>query len=43
MTVGEVEPPHRLGLRVELPLGIVNDEHVVLQPAAGGRTLVRFN
>lgn len=43
MTVGEVEPPHLLGLRVELPLGIVNDERVVLQPADEGRTLIRFN
>ncbi len=39
-----VDPAHRwIDLRVRLPFGIVNDEHVTLSPTAGGDTLVRFN
>jgi ligand-binding SRPBCC domain-containing protein len=43
MRVGEVDAERRrLGLLVELPFGIVNDEMITLADAGGGRTLVRF-
>jgi uncharacterized protein YndB with AHSA1/START domain len=33
---------HRLRFRVDLPLGLVNDETVTITDAGDGRTLVRF-
>jgi uncharacterized protein YndB with AHSA1/START domain len=39
-----LDPNRRwIDLRVNLPLGVVNDEHVTLTPADDGGTLVRFN
>jgi ligand-binding SRPBCC domain-containing protein len=37
--------PHRrwIDLRVDLPLGVVNQEHVTLSETKEGGTLVRFN
>jgi ligand-binding SRPBCC domain-containing protein len=32
-----------IDLRVSLPFGVVNEEHVILTETKGGGTLVRFN
>jgi len=43
ITVREVDPErHRVGFRVALPFGVVNDEVMTLTEAGEGRTLVRF-
>lgn len=42
--VADKDPQSRwIDLRVSLPFGIVNHEHVTLTETAGGGTLVRFN
>jgi hypothetical protein len=42
--VGEVDPQRRwIDLKVYLPLGIDNHEHVTLTETKEGGTLVRFN
>jgi uncharacterized protein YndB with AHSA1/START domain len=43
MDVGKPEPPRLLPLRVQLPFGIVNNEHVVLMPLDPTRTRVTLN
>jgi len=43
ISVREVDPErHRVGFRVALPFGVVNDEVMTLTEAGEGRTLVRF-
>lgn len=42
-TIGEVTPPRSLALTVRLPFGVVNHEHVVLQPLSERQTRVTFN
>jgi uncharacterized protein YndB with AHSA1/START domain len=41
--VGAVEPERSLELKVHLPFGVVNHEHVVLSPVDEERTRVTFN
>jgi uncharacterized protein YndB with AHSA1/START domain len=41
-TVREVQPPHTLGLFIELPLGITNDAVIHLSPMGAGRCRVTF-
>jgi ligand-binding SRPBCC domain-containing protein len=44
LEVKGVDPDRRwLDLRIDLPFGIVNDEHVTLTETRSGGTLVRFN
>jgi hypothetical protein len=46
LTIGvrDMDPQRRwVDLRVDLPLGLVNDEHITLTPTEAGDTLVRFN
>jgi ligand-binding SRPBCC domain-containing protein len=42
--VGELDPGRRwIDLRVRLPFGVVNHEHITLAETEAGGTLVRFN
>jgi uncharacterized protein YndB with AHSA1/START domain len=41
--VGAVDEPRSLELTIELPLGIVNHEHVTLLPLGPSQTRVAFN
>jgi ligand-binding SRPBCC domain-containing protein len=42
--VGEIDPGRRwIDLRVSLPFGMVNREHITLTETEAGGTLVRFN
>jgi len=43
MDVGRPEPPRLLPLRVQMPFGIVNDEHITLAPLDAVRTRVTLN
>lgn len=43
MEVGTVDPPHGLELRVQLPLGIINSEHINVLPLGRRETRVSFN
>jgi hypothetical protein len=42
-TVGGVHEPESLELLIELPLGLVNREHIVLTPLSPTETRVTFN
>jgi uncharacterized protein YndB with AHSA1/START domain len=41
--VGAVDAPRSLELKIDLPLGIVNQEHVTLLPLGPSQTRVAFN
>jgi len=43
MDVGKPEPPRLLPLRVHMPFGIVNDEHITLAPLDPLHTRVTLN
>jgi len=43
MELGTVDAPRVLELRVLLPLGIVNSEHITVLPLSGRETRVSFN
>ena len=43
MQVGAVDPPGGLELTVQLPLRIVNHEHITLRPLGPRQTRVAFN
>ncbi len=43
MEVGAVEPSRGLDLRIELPLGIINSEHIRVVPLSRRETRVSFN
>ncbi len=42
-TVGGVHEPESLDLLIELPLGLVNREHIVMVPISPTETRVTFN